>query len=393
MSKFAEFFDIEVPTIDDAKKRFIENMDMLQGMPVEEQTLYKKYKEVQANYRSKVDPSRVTKAKIWTPTDIMNKQTTIREIEEMQPRIIPVKQGSAEDTDWLMLRVFTSTFQFDQNPGRFVKFVVKDETSGKYLGVVSISSDVISISCRDEWIGWDKDVKLGGKLNNSAIGSCIVPTQPFGYNFLGGKLVASMLVTQAVADVWEKLYDDVLVGLTTTSLYGGHSMYQRIPFWKELGKSKGAISIKPDDDVYEEWHHWIKENMKQDYQERILSKDTSNGPVTGIKQQILNLIFKAVGVSQSKYKHGFERGVYYATRYENTREFLRGEITKEQLIKSTKLTKDVDSVLDWWKPKAIARYEKLHEEGRLNPNTLFYNTLIGMSWDEAKKIYLKDVGR
>lgn len=393
MSKFAEFFDIEVPTIDDAKKRFIENMDMLQGMPVEEQTLYKKYKEVQANYRSKVDPSRVTKAKIWTPSDIMNKQTTIREIEEMQPRIIPVKQGSAEDTDWLMLRVFTSTFQFDQNPGRFVKFVVKDETSGKYLGVVSISSDVISISCRDEWIGWDKDVKLGGKLNNSAIGSCIVPTQPFGYNFLGGKLVASMLVTQAVADVWEKLYDDVLVGLTTTSLYGGHSMYQRIPFWKELGKSKGAISIKPDDDVYEEWHHWIKENMKQDYQERILSKDTSNGPVTGIKQQILNLIFKAVGVSQSKYKHGFERGVYYATRYENTREFLRGEITKEQLIKSTKLTKDVDSVLDWWKPKAIARYEKLHEEGRLNPNTLFYNTLIGMSWDEAKKIYLKDVGR
>ena len=393
MSKFAEFFDIEVPTIDDAKKRFIDNMDMLQGMPVEEQTLYKKYKEVQANYRSKVDPSRVTKAKIWTPADIMNKQTTIREIEEMQPRIIPVKQGSAEDADWLMLRVFTSTFQFDQNPGRFVKFLVKDETTNKYLGVVSISSDVISISCRDEWIGWDKDVKLGGKLNNSAIGSCIVPTQPFGYNFLGGKLVASMLVTQAVADVWEKLYDDVLVGLTTTSLYGGHSMYQRIPFWKELGKSKGAISIKPDDDVYEEWHHWIKENMKQDYQDKILSKDTSNGPVTGIKQQILNLIFKAVGVSQSKYKHGFERGVYYATRYENTREFLRGEITKEQLIKSKKLENDIGSVLDWWKPKAIARYEKLHEEGRLNPNTLFYNSLIGMSWDEAKKIYLKDVGR
>lgn len=393
MSKFAEFFDIEVPTIDDAKKRFIDNMDMLQGMPVEEQTLYKKYKEVQANYRNKVDPSRVTKAKIWTPADIMNKQTTIREIEEMQPRIIPVKHGSAEDADWLMLRVFTSTFQFDQNPGRFVKFLVKDETTNKYLGVVSISSDVISISCRDEWIGWDKDVKLGGKLNNSAIGSCIVPTQPFGYNFLGGKLVASMLTTQAVADVWEKLYDDVLVGLTTTSLYGGHSMYQRIPFWRELGKSKGAISIKPDDDVYEEWHHWIKENMKQDYQDKILSKDTSNGPVTGIKQQILNLIFKAVGVSQSKYKHGFERGVYYATRYENTREFFRGEITKEQLIKSKKLEKDVDSVLEWWKPKAIARYEKLHEEGRLNPNTLFYNTLIGMSWDEAKKVYLKDVGR
>jgi hypothetical protein len=392
-TKFAEFFDIEVPTIDEAKKRFVDNMDMLQGMPVEQQTLYKKWKEVKANYRNKVDPSRVTKAKIWTPTDIMDKKQTIREIEEMQPRIIPVKHGSAEDIDWLMLRIFTSTFQFDQNPGRFVKFLVKDETTNKYLGVVSISSDVISISCRDEWIGWPKDVKLGGKLNNSAIGSCIVPTQPFGYNFLGGKLVASMLTTQAVADVWERLYDDVLVGLTTTSLYGGHSMYQRIPFWRELGKSKGMISIKPDDDVYEEWHHWIKENMAQDYQARILSKDTSNGPVTGIKQQILNLIFKAVGVSQSKYKHGFERGVYYAARYENTREFLRGEITKEQLIRSKKLEKDVDSILEWWKPKALARYERLHEEGRLNPNTLFYNKLTDMNWEEAQNAYLKDVGR
>lgn len=393
MNKFAEFFDIEVPTIDDAKKRFVENMDMLQNMPVETQTLYKKYKEIRANYADKVDPSRVTKAKIWTPTDLMNKQQTIKEIEAMEPRIIPVKPKSAEDTDWLMLRVFTSTFQFDQNPGRFLKFLVKDDTTNKYLGVVSISSDVISIACRDEWIGWDKDVKLGGKLNNSAIGSCIVPTQPFGYNFLGGKLVASMLVTQVVADVWEKLYDDVLVGLTTTSLYGGHSMYQRIPFWKELGKSKGAIALKPDDDIYDEWHHWVKENMAQEYQEKILSKDTSSGPVTGIKQQILNLIFKAVGVSQSHYKHGFERGVYYATRYENTREFLRGEITKDQLIPSKKLEQDRQSVLDWWKPKAIARYEKLYEENRLNPNILFYNSLIGMSWEDARKLYLGDVGR
>jgi len=393
MSKFYEFFDVEVPTIDDAKKRFIDNMDMLQSMPVEEQTLYKKFKEVKTNYTKKVDPSRVTKAKIWTPADIMNKQTTIREIEQMQPRIVPVKQGSAEDTDWLMLRVFGHTMAFDQNPGRFVKFLVKDETTNKYLGAISLSSDVISIACRDEWIGWNEDIKLGGKLNSSAIGSCIVPTQPFGYNFLGGKLVASMLTTQVVGDVWESLYNDVLVGMTTTSLYGGHSMYQRIPFWKELGKSKGMISIKPDDDIYEEWHHWIKENMAQEYQEKILSKDTSNGPVTGIKQQILNIIFKAVGISQSKYKHGFERGVYYAPLYENTREFLRGEITKEQLIRSKKLEKDVDSVVDWWKPKAIGRYEKLHEEGRLNPNILFYNTLIGMSWDEAKKVYLKDVGR
>lgn len=393
MSKFTEFFDIEVPTIDEAKQRFIDNMDMLKTMPVEEQTLYKKWEEVTGNYRNKVDASRVTKAKIWTPTDIMDKEQTIRELEQLRPRMVYVRPKSPEESDWMMMRLFTSSFQFDQSPGRFVKFLLRDETSGKYLGVVSLSSDVISIGCRDQWIQWDKDVKLGGKLNNSAIGSCIVAPQPFGYNFLGGKLVASMLTTKVVQDVWKELYEDVLVGITTTSLYGGHSMYQRIPFWRELGKSTGAISIKPDDSVYTEWHDWIKVNMKDEYDRKIRSKDTTNGPVTGIKQQILNLIFKAVGISQSKYKHGFQRGVYYAALYENTREFLRGEIDESKLIPSTKLKNDEESVMDWWRPKAIERYKKLHEEGRLKPEILFYNDLLGMNWEQAREKYLNDVGR
>lgn len=393
MSKLAEFFDVQEPTIDDAKQAFIDNMNMLKSMPVEEQTLYKKWQEVINNHKNKVDSSRVVKAKIWTPTDIMNKEQTIREIEALRPRMVYVSAGSAEEKDWTILRLFTSSFQFDQSPGRFVKFVLRDETTGKYLGVVSLSSDVVSIGCRDEWIKWDKTTKLGGKLNNSAIGSCIVAPQPFGYNFLGGKLVAAMLTTQAVQKVWKELYDNTLVGITTTSLYGGHSMYQRIPFWRELGKSKGMISIKPDDAIYTEWHQWIKENNAQEYQQKILSKDTSKGPVTGIKQRILDMIFRAVGISQSKYKHGFERGVYYAALYENTREFLRGEITEEQLIPSKKLERDEDAVLDWWRPKAIERYKKLHEEGRLKPEILFYNDLIGMTWEEARAKYLGDVGR
>jgi hypothetical protein len=170
-------------------------------------------------------------------------------------------------------------------------------------------------------------------------------------------------------------------------------MYNSIPFWKKLGKSKGAIALKPDDDVYEEWHTWVKENLPDEYHQKIKSRSGESGPPTGIKQQILNIIFREVGVSQSKYKHGFERGVYYAVRYENAREFLRGEIQKEDLIPLKKLDKDVDAVLDWWRPKAISRYERLYDEGRLNPNILYYNTLVQMSWEDAKKRYLNDVGR
>jgi hypothetical protein len=393
MAKASDFFEVEETSLDEVKQKFIDNMNMLKNMPVQEQTLYKKWKEVNNFYANKIDLSRVVKAKIWKPTDIMNKEQTVRELEELQPRIRYVVPKSSDESDWLMLRVFSHTMEFDQNPGRFLKFLVYDEVTTKYLGAVSLGSDVISITCRDEWIGWSKEDRLGGKLNNSAIGTCIMATQPFGYNFLGGKLVASMLTTKVVADTWHRLYNNVLAGITTTSLYGSHSMYQRIPFWKEMGKSKGAISLKPDDDVYNVWHQYVKEHMADDYEKKIKSKNSKSGPATGIKQQILAMIFKAVGISPSKYKHGFERGVYYAPLYENTREYLQQKITEKDLIPLQKLNGDVDTVVSWWKKKATERYIKLHDEGRLKPEVLYYNDLVGKSWETVKKEYLDEVGR
>ena len=393
MAGFDDFFDTPKFDFNEEKRLFVENLDMLKSMPVHEQTLYKKYKEVNGHYRDSLDKARVVKAKIWTPTDITNKELTVKEIQALQPRIRIVAPKTTDEMDWNMIRVFSHTMEFDQNPGRFVRFLVYDDASGKYLGATSLGSDVIAIGCRDQWIGWDRDTKLQGKLNNSAIGTCIMATQPFGYNFLGGKLVASMLTTKVVADTWERMYNNVLAGLTTTSLYGSESMYNSIPFWKKLGSSTGAIGIKPDDTVYAKWHDYIKEHKPDEYKERFTKEDSSKGPVTGIKQQIMSMIYREVGVSASKYKHGFERGVYYAPLYENTREFLRGEIEADKLIPLVKLENDVDSVINWWKPKAVKRYETLHDENRIKDGILYYTNMIGISWDEAKTLYLPEVGR
>lgn len=394
MTAFNDFFDTPKFDFDKEKQLFIENLDMLKNMSVQEQTLYKKYLEVNNYYRNAIDKSRQVKAKIWTPTDLNNKELTIKEIEALEPRIRLVATKTSDETDWNMIRVFSHTMEFDQNPGRFIRFLVYDDVTKKYLGATSIGSDVIAIKCRDEWIGWTKESKLDNKkLAHSAIGTCIMSTQPFGYNFLGGKLVASLLTTKAVADAWQKSPETLLVGLTTTSLYGSESMYNSIPFWKKMGSSTGAIGIKPDDDVYNKWHDWLKQNKPTEYKERFVKDDPSKGPVTGIKQQIIAMIFRELGVSAGKYKHGFERGVYYAPLYENTREFLRGEITADKLIPLAKLKDDVDSVTRWWKPKAITRYEKLHEEGRLKDGILYYTNMIGISWNEAKNLYISEVGR
>lgn len=376
------------------KKRLIDNLEYLKSMGVEEGTLYKKWSENQ-QYKSRYDSSINTKSKIWTPSDINDKAKTIKEIENLNPEL-RIAELDYEQDDWLNLRLFVSSAPFQMNPGRLVKYILVDKNTDKYLAIMSIGSDVAVIATRDKLIGWNKKNKFDdGKLNSTAIGTTIVPTQPFGYNFLGGKLAASILCTKKVRDDWKRLYNNTLVAITTTSLYGQGSMYNGIPFWKSLGESTGKIYLLPEDEYYDVWHKWVKENRPDDYQRLTIrdEADTTKGPVTGVKQKIASIIMKEIGIKASNYVHGYKRGVYFAPFYDNYKEYLTSQIDETQLKLKERLTKDVDAILDWWKPKAINRYSKLYDEGNIKDEMLYYNRMPYMTWDEVKNLYLKDVGR
>ena len=390
-----EFFDAGEFEFDLEKSKFIKNNDYLKSMSAEEQTFYKKWVEVQT-YKDYLNKSGVVKAKIWTPTDITNVDLTIKELENLNPTIVHVTAGSPYEHDWLMLRLFCHTMEYAQTPGRFIKLLITDGNvdNPRYLGAVSISSDVIVITDRDDYIGWTADNKLKDKrLVHSAIGSCIMSTQPFGYNFLGGKLVAALITTSKTREIWKKLYDEELVGMTTTSLYGSYSMYNSLKWWHKCGSSTGKMMIKPDDSVYEVWHQWIKDNRTEQYNKAMTQKEGVSGPVTGAKTRVINMIFQTLGIKSSDYTHGYERGVYYSCFYENTKEFLQNKITEKDLKLKELFKKDVQGVLDWWKPKAIERYKKLHGEDKIKSDILYYNKMMGMTYDEAKSKFFNEVGR
>jgi hypothetical protein len=284
--------------------------------------------------------------------------------------------------------------EFTPNPGRNLKFFIKDRNTEKVLGVVCLGSDVVAIGVRDKHIGWTKGNKLDdGKLRHTSIATTICCTQPLGFNFLGGKLVAAMTTSSVIRNKWEELYDETLVGITTTALYGIHSMYNGIPHWKTLGESAGRIALKPDDSIYEVWHDWIKENKREEYLKRTTQKEGVAGPKTGVKSIIINMMFKELGIRGSNYDHGFKRGVYYSDIYENGREFLGGNLDEGELIMKKKFIGDVDYINNWWKPKAIRRYIKLFDEGRLKPDRLFYADVVGKTWEQTKEKYLGEIGR
>jgi len=86
------------------------------------------------------------------------------------------------------------------------------------------------------------------------------------------------------------------------------------------------------------------------------------------------------------------RGIYFSSLYDNTAEFLRGDITEDKLVKS--FDTSTESLVNIWKEKyATKRITNLKEQGRVSNETLFYDDLITLSWDETKEKYLTQVGR
>ena len=366
------------------KQKFIDNMDMLKTMSVQEQTLYKKWQEFNKSdkLRSKADKLDQVQQQMWTPTDLSDKEKTIQEIQDLEP----IVEHTTDNETWTLLRQGISSMEFVANPGRNQKFFVKDKKTNKYLGVICMGSDVVSIKVRDAFLGWTKENKLDdAKLQHTAIGTSIIATQPLGYNFLGGKLVSALVTCSTIRNKWKEAYDQTLAGITTTALYGVHSQYNGIPHWKTLGETAGQINLKPDDSIYLVWNQWLKENHPEEHHKAVNA--------TGPKNNVINRIFKHLGMKAKDYQHGFKRGVYFADIYENGKEFFKSNIDEKDLIMKEKYQLDYDRIINWWKPKAIRRYEKLHSENRLKPEQLFYSDIMDMSWEETKQKYLGEVGR
>ena len=381
---FEKFSDDKDFDFDKHKQEFIDNMDMLKTMSVQEQTLYKKWQEFNKSdkLRSKADKLDQVQQQMWKPTDLSDKEKTIQEIQDLEP----IVEYTQDNETWTLLRQGISSMEFVANPGRNQKYFVKDKNTNKYLGVICMGSDVVSIKVRDEFIGWTKENKLDdAKLQHTAIGTSIIATQPLGYNFLGGKLVSALVTCSTIRNKWKESYDQVLAGITTTALYGVHSQYNGIPHWKTLGETAGQINLKPDDSIYLVWNQWLKENHPEEHHKAVNA--------TGPKNNVINRIFKHLGMKAKDYQHGFKRGVYFADIYENGKEFFRSNIEEKDLVMKEKYKLDYDRIINWWKPKAIRRYEKLHSENRLKPEQLFYSDIIDMSWEETKEKYLGEVGR
>ena len=100
-------------------------------------------------------------------------------------------------------------------PGRTHKWIVVETNTDKVIGVVRFGSPTINSKPRNNYF---KEIPSLTDINaHFVMGFNIVPTQPFGFNYLGGKLLALLACSKELKQQFDEKYGTDLKYFETTS--------------------------------------------------------------------------------------------------------------------------------------------------------------------------------
>jgi hypothetical protein len=399
-------------TLDEVTNAIMKDLNLLHVMSVQEYTLYRKWDEIQRKYPRKdkdnvehsffaventADYPELLKVKenIWVPKNI-------NDYLNLEPEMLLCNDNQELTTTWNILRTFTHTQINNSNIGRNLYFITRDKITKKYLGIINISSDFMDLTPRDNYIGWNKEQKTGKRMiNHTAIGSTIIPMQPLGYNYLGGKLMALLTISDFVEKSWNDRYDSTkmpskLVGMTTTSLYSSFSQYNNLAYWNKRGHSSGSIKFEVSKETLVKVKAYLQREFPLKYWEWYIATEPQGMPLKrDFKQRSLSFIYNKLKIEKEYYETNHSRGIYFCPFYENMKEYLRMEIPEEKLIKRKNFDNSIDAMSKLWKEKyAKKRVDNFQKDNKEFINeVLFYDDVIRMTWEETKEKYLTQVGR
>ena len=301
---------------------------------------------------------------------------------DMYPEDMDIEVTQIDNQTFNAMLEKVASFSPDQAPGKELKLVVKEKNTNTLLGFIKLGSPIINSKPRNNYLG---DVPELTIFNQRAImGFVIVPIQPFGFNYLGGKLLALICTSHKVREMLNDKYDTEFCLFETTSLYGnikGTSMYDGL---KPFLRFKGDTISKFVPTLGEEAYSSCKKIIEDDIQDEIIHKDASSRKLkittkiislvkSSLRETYINMyekfvsaIEKAEGVTTQKRFYMSDYG------FENTRDVLLGKT--DTLIKGQNYDKhDLENIISWWKRKATSRYDKLKAENKIRKELEVWN--------------------
>ena len=292
-------------------------------------------------------------------------------------------------------KVFTPTTQIitslplESQIGRQIMMGIKETNSNKYVGFIRMASPVLAIKPRNDYFG---EKVIATQVNRSMInGAIIVPVQPFGYNCLGGKLLALIACSHEVRNMLKEKYGEKIETcfMETTSLYGdlkGVSQYDGLkPFIRYQAMTESDVFLFPTEEVYNP----IRRRMRELYGKEEWNGNTVDPKPSGPKMREFN---KAISILKNHLRHYDEEAYkefhlftkesmkaktkkrYYYSNFgfDNVKEHVNSQGAVPLKEGQNFHKHNLDYMYEWWKKKAQKRWEKLRSEGRVRTELEIY---------------------
>ena len=296
----------------------------------------------------------------------------------MHPNDMEFKIVEPSSDNWdKYIAIISSHSNMTSIPGRNIRLAVKEVKTDKWVGFIRLASPMMNMKPRNEMLGGSfiSDPKTAKSFNNSAImGFVIVPTQPFGYNYLGGKLLAAICTSHEVRKIVNEKYNMNLCLFETTSLYGNSKTVSQYDGMKPYIRYKGLTESdfipmmhgKPYDDLIEYVEGLIGMFVPSDASSRKLTMQ--NRVIAMVKVALkgepeYHSFIKTI----ENAKNLVEKKRYYISDYGfgNVEDVVMGRSTELIPNKENYDKFYLDNIIKWWKNKASNRYESLQKEGRI----------------------------
>jgi hypothetical protein len=296
----------------------------------------------------------------------------------MHPKDMDIELVEIDGSRWDdYIRIISSHVTPPSIPGRNVKFSVFEKNTNKIIGFIRLGSPLINCKPRNEMLGqvFTQSKELAQNFNKTSImGFTIVPTQPFGYNYLGGKLLAAICCSHTVRERLNKKYNMNLCLFETTSLYGSSKSVSQYDGMKPYIRFKGLTDSNFIPMLDGESYRKMKEYIESKTGEDLVDPSDSS--------KKLKATIKTIGLVKAALKNTPELAIfneaienakkltekkrYYTSNYgfKNYIDVVNGKT--DILIKDENYDKfEFNNIVEWWRNKATNRYETLRTEGRL----------------------------
>ena len=130
--------------LNNKRTELIDHMEFLKRLDNREIVIYKKLQEIQKNKFDEKTLDRVYN-KIYQFSNLNDLDLTLKEIDQLDPILVSVE----DPKEFKILRILIHSFEWVPSPGRNLKYFIIDRSSKKYLGIITLGSDVISLPPRD----------------------------------------------------------------------------------------------------------------------------------------------------------------------------------------------------------------------------------------------------